>query len=80
MVDRQGFVVFFANKKVIAEIENIANITYISKKKKYLVAYCDAKRFEGYKVQIQKVHGVKKVLPSFVDLSNFQFEENLGVK
>ncbi len=80
MVDRKGFIVFFTNKKVITEIENIANITYISRKRKYLVAYCDAKRFEGYKQQIQKVHGVKKVLPSFVDLENFSFEENLSVK
>ena len=80
MVDRQGFIVFFTNKRVVSEIENIANITYISKKKKYLIAYCDAKRFEGYKQQIQKVHGVKKVLASFVDLSNFKFEENLSVK
>lgn len=80
MVDRKGFVVFFSNLKVVKEIENIANITYISKKKKYLVAYCDAKRFSGYQKQISKVHGVKKVLPSLNDLSNFTFEENLSVK
>ncbi len=80
MVDRKGFVVFFTNIKVVKEIQNIANITYISKKQKYLVAYCDAKRFPGYKTQISKVHGVKKVLESHNDLENFQFEENLSVK
>ena len=80
MVDRKGFVVFFHNKKVVKEIQNIANITYISKKQKYLIAYCDAKRFPGYKQQISKVPGVKKVLESENDLENFQFEENLSVK
>ncbi len=80
MVKRKGFVVFFQNKKVIKEIDNIANITYVSDKKKYLMAYCDAKRFEGYKQQISKVHGVKKVIESLYDLDEFTFEENLSVK
>ena len=80
MVDRKGFIVFFKTPKVINEIENIANVTYISKKKKYLIAYCDAKRYEGYSKQIRQVKGVTSIIESLHDMSDYSFEENVSVK
>ncbi|XMB87049.1 DUF2129 domain-containing protein [Mycoplasmatota bacterium WC44] len=80
MVNRKGFIVYFNSHKVAKEIENIANVTYISKKRKYLIAYCDAKRYPGYKSQIKKVKGVRTVLDSKIDLTNYSFEENISVK
>ncbi|QVK20418.1 DUF2129 domain-containing protein [Mycoplasmatota bacterium] len=80
MVNRKGFVVFFRNHKVRKEIENIANVTYVSKKNKYLIAYCDAKRYKGYAKQIRQVKGVSSVIESLYDMTNLTFEENVSVK
>jgi|GEM_PF-6509080 len=80
MVKRKGFVIYFTKKFKIKEIENLVHITYISKKGKYLVAYCDEKRFAGYVKQIEKAPGVISVVESQMDMDEYVFEENVSVK
>ncbi len=80
MVNRKGIIIYYNNDKFMKEIDNIINVTYISKKNKYIIGYCDEKRYEGYKSQILKLKGVNEISESLVDLEDYCFEENPTVK
>lgn len=80
MVERQQFFVYFNHNKAIKDIRSIAHITYVSEKQKYLVAYCDKKRFDGFKAQIEKLQGVVSVEASQLPQDDVYFDEFSTVK
>jgi uncharacterized protein YlbG (UPF0298 family) len=80
MVERQQFFVYFNHNKAIKDIRSIAHITYVSEKQKYLVAYCDRKRFDGFKAQIEKLQGVTGVEASKLPYEGIYFDEFEPVK
>jgi uncharacterized protein YlbG (UPF0298 family) len=80
MVERQQFIVYFENKEALKQLRPIVHITYVSNTLKYVVAFCDKKRFDGLKQQIEKVKGVASVEASHLTMDELYFDETPPVK
>lgn len=80
MVERQQFIIYFEQHHVLKQIRPIVHVTYVSEKLKYCVAFCDKKRYEGFKEQLLKVKGVLSIEPSHLTMDELYFDEFTTVK
>ena len=75
MVERTCLVIRYDNRKAVKEVEKIIDITYISSKQKYMIAYCDRNKEKEISKEIKKINGIKAVSESKVDMSKFDYQE-----
>lgn len=75
MVERTCLVIRYDNRKAIKEVEKVVDITYISSKQKYIIAYCDRSEEKEISNTIRKIKGIKKISESKVDMSKFDYQE-----
>lgn len=74
MVKRKSIIVYFKSENAIKELdENILNIVYVSKKAHYAVAYLDEKKVFETKKKLLNTKGIREVIESKTDMSNYNF-------
>ena len=73
LVERMSYVVFFKGNRVLKKLETLPiDITYVSKKKNFVVIYTDKNNEEVIKKQLKSVKGFKGLSQSQT------FDENLN--
>lgn len=73
MVKRKAMVVYFKSPKAVDEVKKYVNISYISKKLKYLVGYTDLNRYNKNKGIIKSLKGISHVEDSKFEVDRFDF-------
>ena len=74
MINRGSVIVFFANNKALNSIKNIANVTYVSKKRRYATIFVNEDNLQKVKKNLKSLKGVKTVLDSKHQFKDFSFE------
>ena len=61
MLDRKSLIVYFRNPKIIKRLEQVGNVTYFHKKRRYAVVYVNADEIDKIKSELEKQRHVRKV-------------------
>lgn len=73
LVDRMSYIIFFKGNHVVDKLNDLpVDVTYVSKKKRFVVVYADKSNEESIKKALKDIKGFKGFTPSQT------FDENLN--
>ena len=73
LVDRMSYIIFFKGNQVVEKLSELpVDITYVSKKKRFVIVYTDKSNEDMLKKALKNIKGFKGFSPSQT------FDENLN--
>ena len=77
MIKRKPIIVYFRSPKALKQIENLTNVTYYHKKRRYCVCYVNEDELEAKIKEIQAIKLVKRVEESLIETDEYTIDFNV---
>ena len=77
MLTRVSLIVYFRNPKALKKIEEISEIKYFTKKKKYAVIYVNQEEKDDKISKLREIKLVKKIEESMLENDGYQIDFNV---
>jgi uncharacterized protein YlbG (UPF0298 family) len=77
MIKRKPIVVYFRSPKALKQIENVANVTYYHKKRRYCICYVNEGELEEKIKTIKAMKLVKRVEESLIETDGYHIDFNV---